>query len=187
MGNGLGSVPLIGWVGKMMCRKLDIIIILICLLLLAMNVFTINISAVPIGATIESLFDSTLASDHSYSGLTLTLTAGETVAFGDVVYMNWTDKEVKKAKADSSTTVPAIGVALESKNDGEACLVLILGYIRDDTWNFTATEVYLSDTTAGDVLSSAPSDIGDQVQRLGFAFHTDKMFFNSSMGVDEIQ
>lgn len=148
-----------------------------------MSVFTINISAVSIGATIESLFNPTLASDHSYSGLTLTLIAGETVAFGDVVYMNWTDKKVKKAKADSSTTVPAIGIALESKDDGEMCLVLILGYIRDDTWNFIAAEVYLSDTVAGGVLSSAPSDVSDQVQILGFAFHADKMFFNSSMAM----
>lgn len=169
-----------------MCKKLNNIIIILLYLLL-MNVFTINISAVPIGATIEDLFDSTLASDHSYSGLSLTLTAGETIAFGDIVYMNWADKEVKKAKADSSTTVPAIGVALESKDDGEACLILVIGYIRDDTWNFTAAEVYLSDETAGGVLSSAPTDIGDQVQRLGFAFHADKMFFRPSICEDEIQ
>ncbi len=151
-----------------------------------MNVFTINISGKPIGATIEDLFDSTLASDHSYSGLTLTLIAGESVAFGDIVYMNWADKEIKIAKADSSTTVPAIGVALESKNDGEACLILIIGYIRDDSWDFTSAEVYLSDVVAGEVLSSPPGDSGDQVQRLGFAFHADKMFFNPSIDVGEI-
>lgn len=165
-----------------MRKKLNIILII----LLILSLFTINISAIPIGATIESLFDSTLASDHSCSGLILTLTVGESVVFGDVVYMNWTDKEVKKAQANASTTVPAIGIALESKSDGQLCLVLIFGYIRDDSWNFTATEVYLSDITAGGVLSTAPSDSGDQVQRLGFAFHADKMFFNPSIDVGEI-
>jgi hypothetical protein len=165
-----------------MRKKINIILII----LLIFSLSIINISAVPIGAKIEDLFDSTLATDHSYSGLTLTLTAGESVVFGDVVYMNWTDKEVKKTQADASTTVPAIGIALETKADGAACLVLIFGYIRDDSWDFTTTEVYVSDTTAGGVLSTAPSDAGDQVQRLGFAFHADKMFFNPSIDVGEI-
>lgn len=152
-----------------------------------MNVFTININGKPMGATIEDLFDSTLASDHSYSGLTLTLIAGESVVFGDMVYMNWADKEVKIAKADSPATVPVIGVALESKDDGDACLVLIIGYIRDDSWDFTSAEVYLSDEIAGGVLSSPPEDSDEQIQKLGFAFHADKMFFNPSLTKDEIQ
>jgi len=158
----------------------------IILTILVWLLLPIYISAVPIGATIADLFDSTLASDHSYSGLTLTLTAGETVAFGEIVYMNFTDKEVKKAKADAAATMPAIGVALEGKNDGQACLVLIFGYIRDDTYNFTATNVYVSDVTGGATLSTPPADSGDQVQRIGFAFHADKMFFNPSTDVGEI-
>jgi len=168
-----------------MPKKYNIILVILMYLLL-MNIFTINISAVPVGATVEGFFDSTLASDHSYSGFILTLIAGENIVFGEVVYMNFTDKEVKKAKADSATTVPAIGIALEDKGDGQACLILIMGYIRDDDYNFTATEVYLSDGTAGDMLSAAPGDSGDQVQRLGFAFHADKMFFNPSYDVGEI-
>ena len=163
-------------------KKLNIILSV----LLVFSIFSININAVPIGARIEDLFDSTLAADHSYSGLTLTLTAGENVVFGNIVYMNFTDKEVKLAKADAAATTPAMGIALESKGDGEACLVLIMGYIRDDTWNFTATEVYLSDTTAGGVLSTAPDTEGDQVQRIGIAFHADKMFFYPSYDIGEI-
>lgn len=163
-----------------------IIIILICLL--TMNIFAVTVNSdivrYPVGSLVFG--SSLLPNDHSYSGLVLTLTVGEAVAFGDMVYMDWSDKEVKLAKADSSSTVPVIGVALESKVDGEACLILILGYIRDDDWNFTATEVYLSDITAGGVLSVVPSDSGDQIQRLGFAYHADKMFFNPSIDVGEI-
>ena len=164
-----------------------IIIILVCLL--AMNIFAVTVSTdivrVPIGSMI---FGSSLLTDaHSYSGLTLTLTVGETVAFGDMVYMDWSDKEVRLAKADFSATVPVIGVALESKVDGEACLILILGYIRDDDWNFTATEVYLSDITAGGVLGVAPSDSGDQIQKLGFAYHANKMFFNPSIDIGVVK
>ena len=163
-----------------------IIIILVCLL--TMNIFAVTINAVttryPIGALIFG--SSLLPNDRSYSGLTLTFMAGETVAFGDMVYMDWSDKELKLAKADSPTTTPAIGVALESKIDGEACLILIIGYIRDDTWNLTAAEVYLSDIIAGGVSSFAPSNSGDQIQRLGFAYHPNKMFFNPSIDVGEI-
>ena len=155
-------------------------------LILIFTLSTLNINAVPVGAKIEDIFDSTLATDHTYSGFTLTLTAGENVVFGNVVYMDWTAKEVMLADADAVGTTPAIGIALETKGNGEACLVLILGYIRDDTWDFTATEVYLTDGTAGGVLSAAPADAGDQVQRIGFAFHADKMFFNPSIDVGEI-
>lgn len=165
-----------------MRKILDMILIV----LIIAGLFTINISAVPIGATIADLFDSTLATDHSYSGLTLTLTAGETVVFGDILYFNFTDKEVKKADADAAATMPAVCIALEGKDDGQAILVLIFGYIRDDTYNFTATNVYVSDGTAGTTQSTAPADSGDQVQRIGFAFHADKMFFCPSTDVGEI-
>lgn len=164
-----------------MNKKLSTILTILFIIIL----FTINVGSKPIGATIEDLFDSTLASDHSYSGLTLTLTAGETVVFGEILYFDFTDKEVKKAKADAVETTHAICIALEDKDDSEAILVLIFGYIRDDSYNFTATEVYLSDATAGATLSAAPSDSGDQIQRIGFAFHADKMFFNPSYDVGE--
>lgn len=127
-----------------------------------------------------------LSGDHSYSGIIDSQAVGESVVFGNLLYFNWTDKEWKLAKADAAATTPALAIALESKTDGQTCKLLRQGYIRDDTWNFTAAMVYLSDTTAGSVLSAAPSDSGDQVQRVGQAKSADIMYFNPSIDVGEI-
>ena len=132
------------------------------------------------------VMDSTLTDDHSWSGITESWAVGESVVFGQVVYFNFTDKEWKLAKADAAATTPGMRIALESKADGETCKLLIQGYIRDDSWNFTTKDVYLSDGTGGAVLSAAPSDSGDQVQRLGVAVHADKMYFDPSIDVGEI-
>ena len=75
---------------------------------------------------------------------------------------------------------------METKGDGETCLILREGYIRDDDWNFTSSMVYLSDTTAGGVLSAAPDTAGDQVQRVGDAVSADIMYFCPSIDVGEI-
>lgn len=131
--------------------------------------------------------DATLSGDHSYSAIKKDLvTMGEPVVYGQLVYKKWSDGKWYLAKADASTTLPALGIALESKGDGEACLILREGYIRDDDWEFTAWMVYLSDTTAGGVLSVAPGDSGDQIQRIGDAKSADIMYFDPSIDVGEI-
>ena len=133
------------------------------------------------------LLDDTLGSDHTYSGIIDSQPVGESVVFGQLLYFNWTDKEWKLAKADASTTVPALAIALESKGDGQTCKLLRQGYIRDDSWDFTASMVYLSTSTAGAVQSTAPSTTGNQVQRVGQAKTADIMFFSPSINVGEVK
>jgi hypothetical protein len=140
-----------------------------------------------LGAYLEKTLDSTLADDHSYSGLLDSQPVGESVVFGDLLYFDWTATEWKKAKADAAATTPAMRIALESKGDGEECLMLVLGYIRDDSaFEFTSAIAYLSDGTAGAILYAAPSDSGDQVQRVGIGISADIMYFNPSIDVGEI-
>lgn len=132
-------------------------------------------------------FYNALASDHTWSGDKDIQPVGESVVFGDLLYFNWTDKEWKKAKADASTTMPGLRIALESKADGEPCLMLVKGYIRDDSaFEFTAAMVYVSATTAGVMTSIAPSTAGQQVQRVGIAKSADILFFDPSIDVGEI-
>ena len=134
--------------------------------------------------TIE--FTSVLGSDHSYSGDIDSEPVGETVAFGDLLYFDWTDKEWKIADADASTTVPGLRIALEAKNNGETCKLLVKGYIRDDNaFEFAGAMVYAS-ATAGDMTSTAPSSAGHQVQRVGVAKSVDILFFDPSIDVGEI-
>jgi len=132
-------------------------------------------------------FYNALAEDHTWSGQKDTQLVGESVVFGDLLYFNWTDKEWKKAKADAYATCPAERIALEDKNDGEDCLMLVKGYIRDESaFDFGASRIYLNDDTAGTCDDTAPEESGDQIQIVGTAIHADILFFNPSVDVGEI-
>jgi len=133
---------------------------------------------------------SALGSDHTYSDNadTDSQPVGESVVFGDLLYFNWTDKEWKKAKADIAQTMPGSRIALESKSDGQTCLMLVKGYIRDDSaFEFTGPIVHVSAATAGAMTSTAPSTAGNQLQRVGQAKSADILFFDSSIDVGEIK
>jgi len=132
---------------------------------------------------------SALSTDHTYSDNadTDSQAVGESVVFGDLLYFNWTDKEWKKAKADVAGTTPGLRIALESKADSEACLMLVKGYIRDDSaFEFAGAMVYVSETTAGAMTSTAPSTAGNQLQRVGQAKSADILFFDPSIDQGEI-
>ena len=130
-------------------------------------------------------FYNALASDHTWSGDKDTQPVGESVTFGSLLYFNWADKEWKKTDADTAATMPGLRIALETKADGETCLMLVKGYIRVDAWNFTGAMVYASDTP-GVMTSTAPSTTGQQVQRVGVAKSVDILFFDPSLDVGEI-
>jgi len=131
-------------------------------------------------------FYNALGTDHFYSGDIDSEPVGETVAFGQLLYFNWTDKEWKIADADASTTVPGLRIALEAKNDGQTCKMLVRGYIRDDSaFEFAGAMVYASQT-AGAMTSTAPSTAGNQLQRVGVAKSADILFFSPSIDVGEI-
>lgn len=130
---------------------------------------------------------TSLTSDHTYVGITDSKAVGESVVFGDLLYFDWTDGEWKKAKADVSATTPAMRIALEDKGDGETCLMLVKGYIRDDSaFEATIAIAYLSITTAGAVQYAVPSVSGNQVQRVGIFISADILYFAPSMDVGEI-
>ena len=128
-----------------------------------------------------------LADDHTYSGELDSQPVGESVVFGDLLYFNWTDSEWKKAIADAYATTPAERIALETKADGETCIMLVKGYIRDDSaFDFGASRIFLNDDTAGTCDDTAPAESGDQIQVVGTAKSADILFFNPSIDVGEI-
>jgi len=132
-------------------------------------------------------FTNALASDHLWSGDKDTQLVGESVVFGDLLYFDWTDKEWKKTDADAAATMPGERIALESKTDGQTCLMLVKGYIRDDSaFEFAAAMVY-ANVTPGAMSSTAPTETGDQLQRVGTAKSADILFFNPSIDVGEIK
>jgi len=133
------------------------------------------------------VFDQTLSSDHSYSGQTTTEAVGESVAFGDLLYFNWTDKEFKKAEptgAGSANTMPVSAIALESKSDGQTCLLLRRGFIRDDSWTLGAAIVMAGASAAPTTTILATAT--NQVQRIGIAIAASKMWFDPNPTVVEV-
>lgn len=133
------------------------------------------------------ILTNALASDHTYSGLTDSQQVGESVVFGDLLYFDWTAVEWKKAIASAYATTPAERISLETKADGETCLMLVKGYIRDDSaFDFGASAIFLNDDTAGTCDDTAPAESGDQIQVVGTAKSADILFFNPSQDVGEI-
>ena len=58
--------------------------------------------------------------------------------------------------------------------------VLLQGFARDDTWNWTPGDIIYMSTTDGALTATAPSGTGDQVQVVGIATHADRIYFNPS-------
>lgn len=110
---------------------------------------------------------------------------GESVVFGNVLYQKVSDSEWYLADANFASKMPGLRMALESKTDGQTCLMLRMGRVRDDDWNWSEGPIYVSGT-AGGLTQTPPSGSGDQVQIAGVAYHADKMFFDPSLVVAEV-
>jgi len=128
------------------------------------------------------VFDITLSADDKAAGDIITVTFGETVAFGQLVYPDATANEFKLALGtNAGTTWPAMGVALEAKNDGESGKMLLRGTIRDATHfsGFAMGDIlWVSDSVSGGYVNTQPSDSGDIVQPVGWMIAANYAFFN---------
>jgi len=104
-------------------------------------------------------------------------TAGENVAPGNVCYLKPADGKMWKAQANAeATTKGTLGLALETKSAEAACLFLLNGYYT--TTGLTAGDIFLSDTAAGGILTTAPDSDGDQVRIIGMNESTTVLHFD---------
>lgn len=135
------------------------------------------------GASIQ--LDPTLSADGTYSGITITGTAGATLAFGDLVYLAVADSRWELTDADSATTAGAVltGMCvLAAAADGSATTILLQGNIRADA-AFPALTVganVYAGLTPGDIVTTAPSATDDVVHVVGKALTADSIYFNPS-------
>lgn len=126
----------------------------------------------------EIHFDSTPDADHTANGLIATETVDvNAVGFGAALYRA-ADFHLETADADAETTMPVVALALETGTGSKK--VLRKGYIRDDTWNWSAGLIFASTTTGG-LTQTAPSGTGDIVQIVGEAVSADIMYFNPQL------
>lgn len=79
------------------------------------------------------------------------------------------------AKADAYTTLPAIGIILETGTGSKK--VLVKGIVKNTSWSFTQGQrIYVSAATAGAITSTAPTTTGQLVQIIGIALAADTIY-----------
>lgn len=150
------------------------------------GIFKLNESA-----SKQLTYGTSLATDHSWSGLTTRVTVDtNTVGFGGVLVMA-ADGHYDDADKDAATTTGFVVMALES-GTGANKLVLLQGFVRDDTWNWTASTgqnnyLYVGDSGAiTNATGVASFTTGDQVQIVGSILSDDEIYFCPSLSVVEI-
>ena len=99
---------------------------------------------------------------------------------GEVVYINGLSgggsvPTVAKAQANSSSTMPAFGLVYASANDTADVEIITFGNLEGLVTNtFTAgTNLYVSSTTAGGLVNSAPTGESNLIQNIGFVVKSD--------------
>jgi len=128
-------------------------------------------------------------SDHTYSGIVGSHGVAETVAFGDLLYFDCSEKEYKKSSADVIGTMPACSIALEAKTATGTCKMLFYGVIRDDSWSWTvddSVKVLYASTTTGAMQTAALSGSGDYAQVVGIILRTGTILFNPSYAMAKV-
>jgi len=138
-----------------------------------------RLNALETGVTI----DPDPSADNTYQGLTATMTVDTNAeGIGAPLFMA-ADGHLDTADADATTTAPCVALALETGTGSK--LILLMGALRHNAWNWTtgpgaASLIYVS-TTTGTLTQTAPSGTDDVVQPVGWALTDDMIFFNPSM------
>jgi len=118
-------------------------------------------------------------------------TTGSTLYRGNVVYIvdsfNNNVANVALAKADSASTMPAIGLIHENVLDGDEGVAVAYGKVNGiDTTGYTEGQtVYVSNTSAGHVMNTKPYGLGDQIQNVGICIrehHNNGVIFVTGVG-----
>lgn len=132
------------------------------------------------------VIDSSLSADERYSGITVPGTAGATLAFGDICYLDATAGEWLLADASAVGTagdVP-LGICVDASTDGNATSMLMVGTVRSAAFPASialGAPLYVSET-AGDITATAPTTTDSVMRRVGFAVTTEPntVYFNPS-------
>lgn len=128
------------------------------------------------------------STDVTASGEKIQFLANENQAFGDVVYIA-SDGDAAIADADAIATAKVVAMCIGTVTTGNTGTYLLKGIARNDAWNWTVGGyVYLSTTgTTGNTLTqTAPSGTDDCVVIIGIATHADRILFNPSYSITEL-
>lgn len=145
---------------------------------------TIN-TGITLAENASLALDPAGSADGKYTGVTVTGTAGTTLAFGDLIYLAVADSRWELADADAATTSDRmLGICvLAAAADGNATTILLHGLIRADAAFPALTigaAVYVGET-AGDIQVAIPTGADNVIRRVGYAMTADEIYFNPSM------
>lgn len=135
------------------------------------------------GASIE--LDAAGSADGAWSGISRVGTAGATLAFGDLIYLDPTDSRWELADANSASGADGdargiIGICvLAAASDGSVTRILLQGVVRADAVFPSLTingPIYVSET-AGDITQTSPTTEDNVVRILGAAWTADEIHF----------
>lgn len=125
--------------------------------------------------------------DHSYSGVTITATAGEPVAIGDVCCFK-SDAKFWMADSDAEATTKGLIAMATATISAEASGVFLwLGKYRDDSWTWATVgaELYISGTP-GNPTITRPTGAGKLVRIIGHAYSSTIVVFKPSQTYIEL-
>lgn len=126
-----------------------------------------------------------LSADGKYAGITESGTAGDTLSFGQIVYVNSTNNAWVRAKADSTTTSGPvrIGLCVQAAASTATTTILTYGKVRADSLFPTLTvgaPAYISAVTAGSITVSQPSSTDQVIRIMGYGNASNILFFSPS-------
>lgn len=121
----------------------------------------------PVSAARMTVIENGIAAAASSGAATKTITASENLAAGDFVNI-WTSTGVKVRRADASTSGKrAHGYVLAAVLSTASATVYLSGINSAVTGATPGADAFLSDTTPGGFVSTAPTGSGKTVQYLG--------------------
>ena len=127
--------------------------------------------------------------DHGYAGMSALLRVGDGADVGafDLVCISDVTNEVQIADASAVATAKVIGINPSNSaiSDNSEGTILLHGFVRDDTWNWTTGQTLYLSETAGDITATAPTTDGAFVVPIGIALEPDMIYFNPSQTIIE--
>ena len=126
------------------------------------------------------------STDHTATGLTAQMLAGGAIAAFQTVCIHTTTGEVVISDSNAIGTMPVIGIAPAAISDTATGTILLQGFIRDDTFNWTIGGIIYASETAGAMTQTAPTTSGAFVQALGVALSADVVYFNPALTLVEV-
>jgi hypothetical protein len=129
----------------------------------------------------------------SFSGKIDTLTVGENVFAGEVLYKK-SDGKYWKCDADTNIQMLAEAMAVATILADASGLCIREGYVHRDAWTWSvgngiANVLFVDDGTAGAIVQEAnkPSDSRDILQAIGWVYDDDTVYFKPDLTWVQIQ